>query len=527
MKATQLPFIILCVVVVAIAQESPRSQVPVEQRFKQWDKNGDGKLTPDEVPGEKLFKMLDKDGDGVVTLEEARAFGGGARRAADVHGTDPAAKVKLPPAENFKPRAHGDEAKAAGLKPEALAKIDVEMQRHVAAPDVAGIVALVSRHGKVGYYETFGMQDREAQKPMPKDAIFRLYSMTKPIVAAAAMILFDEGKFTLDEPISKHCPEWKDATVMEKGEKVPAKNPITPRMLMSHSSGLYYGMLRESREDVTLTKFSELLAQVPLKFHPGTSYQYGHSIDILGRYVEAVSGQPLDEFMRERIFKPLKMTDTDFWVPAEKKERIAQMYSQRPDGALERGRDSASLLEKPKCFLGGQGLVGTAGDYARFCQMLLNKGELGGARVLKKETVELMFQNHLKFPGQKYGLGAMTDGNGGYAWGGAAGTQFFVDSKNDYFVVYMVQTQRYRSPAYNDFKRLATEAAGIASGRGPDGGGLSGDGNDMTRQFKQRDKNADGKLDRDELPGALFERLDANKDGFVTEDELKSLWKAR
>jgi len=466
MKTLLLPFFILCAA--AAAQEAVRQQVPVEQRFKAWDKNGDGKLTAEEVPGPQLFKMLDKNGDGVVTMEEARAFGGGARRAAK---GDDAVTVKLPPAENFKPRAHGDEAKAAGLKPDVLAKIDVEMQRHVAAPDVAGIVALVSRHGKVGYFETFGMQDREAQKPMPKDAIFRLYSMTKPIVAAAAMILFDEGKFTLDEPISKHCPEWKEATVLEKGQKVPAKFAITPRMLMSHSSGLYYGTLEggafagsgmSGREDMTLAEFSQQLAKQPLKFHPGTGYQYGHSIDILGRYVEAVSGQPLDVFMRERIFKPLKMADTDFWVPAEKKERIAQMYAQRPDGTIERGRDSAQLLEKPKCFLGGQGLVGTASDYARFCQMLLNKGELDGARVLKKETVELMFQNHLAkvFPEgrQKYGLGGMVTGDGGYAWGGAAGTQFFVDAKNDYFVVYMVQTQRYRSSAYNDFKRLATAA---------------------------------------------------------------------
>jgi CubicO group peptidase (beta-lactamase class C family) len=375
--------------------------------------------------------------------------------------------TKLPPAENFKPRTHGDGAKAAGWKPDVLEKIDVEMQRHVAAPDVAGIVALISRHGKIGYCEAFGMQDREANKPMPKDAIFRLYSMTKPIVAAAALILFDEGKFTLDEPISKHCPEWKTPMVMEKGQKVPAKYPITPRMLMSHSSGLYYGTLEggafagsglSGREEMTLTEFSKQLAKQPLKFHPGTGYQYGHSIDILGRYVEAVSGKPLDEFLRERIFKPLKMTDTDFWVPAAKKDRIAQMYSQRRDGSLERGRDSEQLLEKPKLFLGGQGLVGTASDYARFCQMLLNKAELDGARVLKRETVAMMFQNHLKTPGQKYGLGGMVDGNGGYAWGGAAGTQFFVDSKNDLFAVFMVQTQRYRSPAHNDFKRLATAA---------------------------------------------------------------------
>jgi CubicO group peptidase (beta-lactamase class C family) len=461
--------ILVCLALAGIASsQQERSREQLANRFKQLDRNSDGKLTADEAPGPQIFKMLDTNGDGVVTNEEARAFRAGGWRGVGDAGV---AKAKLPLAENFKPRPHGDEAKAAGLKPDALAKIDVEMQRHVAAPDVAGVVALISRHGKVGYCETFGMQDREAKKPMPKDAIFRIYSMTKPIVAAAAMTLYDDGKFTLDEPISKRLPEWKEPTVMESGKKVPAKNPITPRMLMTHSSGLDYGTLEggaftgsgfSGREEMTLAEFSKQLATQPLKFHPGTAYQYGHSIDILGRYIEAVSGQPLDEFLRERILKPLKMADTDFWVPAEKKERIAQMYAQRADGSLQRGRDSAQLLEKPKLFLGGQGLVSTAADYARFCQMLLNQGELDGVRVLNKETVELMFQNHLAkvFPDgrQKYGLGGVVTGDGGYAWGGAAGTQFFVDSKNDCLAVFMVQTQRYRAPAYSEFRKLAFEA---------------------------------------------------------------------
>ena len=191
---------------------------------------------------------------------------------------------------------------------------------------------------------------------------------------------------------------------------------------------------------------------------PGEGYQYGTSIDILGRYLEAVTGQPLDVILHERVLRPLKMADTGFWVPKEKAARIAQLYSQRQPGQLERGRAVDQITAKPKLFLGGQGLCSTAADYAQFCRMLLNRGELEGARILKPETVDLMFQNHLKGIGMKYGLGGAVDGEGGYAWGGANGTQFWIDRQNDLFAIFMVQTQRYRSPAFNDFKRLATAA---------------------------------------------------------------------
>jgi CubicO group peptidase (beta-lactamase class C family) len=444
-----------------------RANISVEQRFKNWDRNGDGKLTPDEVPGANLFKMLDKNGDGVVTKEEASAFPAGGRQAAAGSG---AATVKLPPAENFKPRLHGEEAKAAGLKPDVLARIDVEIQRHVAAPDVAGIIALVSRHGKTGYFETFGMQDLEVGKPMPRDAIFRLQSMTKPIVAVAALTLYDEGKFALDEPISKHCPEWAEPQVLENGKLAPARKAITPRMLMSHSSGLYYGNIEEDPSagggaaavsrgaNPTLETYSKELAGKPLKFQPGEGYQYGTSIDVLGRYLEAVTGQPLDVVLYERVLKPLKMADTGFWVPKEKAARIAQLYSQHQSGQLQRGRSVDQITTKPKLFLGGQGLCSTAEDYAKFSRMLLNRGELEGVRILKPKTVDLMFQNQLKGIGQKYGLGGAVDGLGGYAWGGANGTQFWIDRQNDLFAIFMVQTQRYRSPAFNDFKRLVTAA---------------------------------------------------------------------
>jgi CubicO group peptidase (beta-lactamase class C family) len=443
--------------------QSTQARTSVDERLRRWDRNGDGKLTQDEVPGERLFKMLDRDGDGVVTKGEATA----ARTRPGRAGAT--TTVPLPPAENFKPRAHGDEAQLAALEPDVLAKIDVEMQRHVAAPDVAGIVALISRSGKVGYFEAFGFQDVEAKKPMPKDAIFRLMSMTKPVIAVAALTLYDEGKFTLDEPISKHCPEWAEPKVLESGKLVPARHAITPRMLMSHSSGLYYGSIEGGAlagggilrdPNMTLESYSRELAKKPLKFHPGEGYSYGTSIDVLGRYIEAVSGRPLDEFLQQRVLGPLKMADTGFWVPKEKAGRIAELYRLSPEGKLTRGRSVGQITVKPTLFLGGQGLCSTAEDYARFCRMILNGGQLDGVRILKAETVDLMFQNHLKGQRMKYGLGGAVDGEGGYAWGGANGTQFWIARKSNLFAVFMVQTQGYRSPAFNDFKRLTATVIG-------------------------------------------------------------------
>jgi CubicO group peptidase (beta-lactamase class C family) len=536
MKRTVISLSAILICLALSAQEYPRTQITAEQALKWWDKNGDGKLTAAEVPREQLFKMLDRNGDGVVTREELSAFlSGGPTRAQGWRGVGVSEGAPLPPAEDFKPRAHGDEAKAAGLRPDVLERIDVELQRHIAAKNIAGVIAIIRHNGQRGYGETFGLADIEAGKPMAMDAIFRLMSMTKPLVAAAALTLFDEGEFTLDEPISNQLPEWKEPKVLENGKLVPASSPITPRMLMSHSSGLHYGSLNASgggaaavafkasrSAGATLRDFSEAVAQEPLKFQPGMDYAYGFGLDILGRYIEAVAGKPLDEVMKERLFVPLKMVDTDFWVPPDKAGRICRIYRQPKPGVLEPGRDAVDLSVKPTLFLGGHGLCGTAADYERFCRMILDRGELDGVRVLKPETVDLIFQNHLKHPTIKYGLGGVVNGEGTYGWGGADGTQFVIDRAHGLFVLFMVQTQGYKAPTYPAFLALANGAAGVAPARSgaPGAGGWD-------NALKQRDRNGDGKLDRSELPAALFDRLDANKDGFVTEDEAKSLWKAR
>jgi CubicO group peptidase (beta-lactamase class C family) len=360
-------------------------------------------------------------------------------------------------------------------------------------------------------------------------------SMTKPVIALAALTLYDEGKFTLDEPIAKHCPEWAEPKVKEGGAVVPAKAAITPRMLMSHSSGLGYGggqaaaaMAYQAmiKPGATLKEFSEAVAKEPLMFQPGTSYNYGMGLDILGRYLEAITGQPLDVILKERLFGPLKMPDTDFHVPAAKAGRLCQIYGQPNPGVLVPGADLANVSTKPTLFLGGHGLFGTIGDYERLCLMILNRGELDGVRVLKPETVDLIFENHLKHPTMKYGLGGIVNGAGSYGWGGADGTQFVVDRSKRTFTLFMVQTQHYKAPTYPAFLALANEACGLPApamsttgtpGK-PGAGGAGG-------PFQQRDTNHDGKLSRDELPAALFDRLDTDKDGFVSEAELTALWK--
>lgn len=357
-------------------------------------------------------------------------------------------------------RSHGKAAREASLKVEALQELDLAMEKEIREKKVSGVIGLIGRKGKVGYYETFGQRHLEKDVPMTKDSLLRIYSMTKPIVAVTAMSMWEEGKFKLDDPISEHLPEWKEMKVREGDKEVPAKRPVTPRHLMTHTTGITYdgrGVKLGGKD--SLSDFSKSLASRPLVFHPGERYAYGYSIDVLGRYLEVVEGKTLDVIMRERVFDKLGMSDTEFWVRKEEnRSRIALVYRKDKEGELRQAMGADAVMKRPPRMMGGQGLISTTGDYARFCEMLLRKGELNGKRVLKAGTVDLMLENHLKDIGKVYGLGGMVNGKGRYEWGGAAGTRFWVDCREGHYAVFMIQTWGYRPRTWEVFKKHARAA---------------------------------------------------------------------
>mgnify|MGYP001823520891 FL=1 len=302
-----------------------------------------------------------------------------------------------------------------GMSSHRLTRIDDFVERHLEAHHFAGAVTVVVRRGKMVQFKAYGKQDIESDMSMSKDSIFRIYSMSKPITSVAVMMLFEEGRFLLGDPVSRYLPEFKGIDVgveevdEETGERVlktvPADREISIRDLLRHTSGLTYGFWGDSlvdkmyldkkvlTEDETIQDTVAKLGNIPLKHQPGTVWEYGLSTDVLGRFVEVVSGQPFDEFLEERIFTPLGMTDTGFFVPPEKVRRLATVYEPNETNTSIAPYDPSktrNYLEKPTYFSGGGGLVSTASDYLRFSQMLLNSGELDGVRILGPETVELM-----------------------------------------------------------------------------------------------------------------------------------------
>jgi CubicO group peptidase (beta-lactamase class C family) len=369
-----------------------------------------------------------------------------------------------------------------GLSPERLERIGRAVQQSVDDKRIAGMVTLVVRHGRIAWFDARGKADREAGKAMQKDSIFRLCSMSKPIISTAVMELYEEGKFMLEDPISKYIPEFKDPKVLVKPANgapytIPATREITIRDLLRHTSGLTYqwdadlgkayvdanvasGLVQY---DGTIGDSVKRLAALPLLFNPGDRWNYSLSVDVLGRLVEIVSGMPLDQFLRTRIFEPLGMTDTYFYLPPEKVDRLATVYTYYDGKGLARFPDtpivegtlvySADYPYKGprKLFSGGAGLCGTAMDYARFCQMMLNGGKLGDARILSRKSVELMSHDQLGkiSPEMGFGLGFGVDGAkaplkelgspGSYNWGGFYYTSFEIDPKEDMIIVSMAQ----------------------------------------------------------------------------------------
>ena len=361
--------------------------------------------------------------------------------------------------------------KDVGMSPEKLAKVKPAVQALVDTEKIAGASVIVARKGKVVLFETFGMMDIEAKKSMEKDTIFRFYSMTKPITSVAVMMLYEEGKLNLDEPVSKYIPEFKGLKVYdESGKHIEQEREMSIRDLLRHTSGLTYGFFGNTPVDKmymarsvfdwdsSLQDMINKLSEIPLLYQPGTKWHYSVSTDVLGYIVEKISGQSLDKFFNQRIFKPLKMKDTAFYVPANKVERFAACYGPKLTGGLRIVDDPAKsrYLKKPPLFSGGGGLVSTAQDYLCFCQMMLNKGELDGKRLLRPETVEMMTTNQLPDSVKRdedggFGLGfsvRLKDGEfpkGEYGWGGAASTHFWISPKHDLIVIALSQYMPYSS----------------------------------------------------------------------------------
>jgi len=369
-----------------------------------------------------------------------------------------------------------------GLSSDRLERIATAVQHNIDDKRIAGAVTLVVRHGKVAWFKAQGMADREASKSMPADAMFRICSMTKPITSVAVMMLYEEGKFLLDDPVSKYLPEFKNAKVLVKPASramytIPATKEITIRDLLRHTSGITYqwnddlGAMYEKADvasgllpyDGTIGDSVKHLAALPLLFNPGDKFEYSLGVDVLGRLVEVVSGKPLDEFFRTRIFEPVGMKDTYFFAPDNKLNRLATAYTYYPDKGLNRFPDtpiregsfvySADYASRgpKKLFSGGAGLVSTAMDYARFCQMMLDDGKVGNTRLLSRKSVELMTHDQLGKIAQDmgFGLGFGVDGVkaplselgsvGSYNWGGFFYTGFSIDPQEQMIVVFMAQ----------------------------------------------------------------------------------------
>ncbi|RKU17811.1 serine hydrolase [Candidatus Poribacteria bacterium] len=375
------------------------------------------------------------------------------------------------------------EPEAVGLSTERLLRIDKVMEMHIAQQKIAGGVTLLARHGKIAHLGTYGMMDVEAGKPMTPDTIFRIASMTKPITSVAIMMLYEEGHFRLHEPVSKFIPAFKEMLVLPpedaeaSAQPVPATRQITIWNLLTHTSGLTYhwnerlgqqytdagithGLLQD---ESTLEEKMKILATIPLLHQPGTEYEYGLSIDLLGYLVEVVSGMSLDAFFSERIFKPLGMKDTHFFIPETKRQRIATVYERTKDGPIKRKSQEPTVdgaliystdypYNGPRTyFAGGGGLVSTASDYLRFAQMMLNGGKFNGVRLLSRKTVELMTLNQLAKMDIDYGFGLgfgiVRDASdlreigsvGRYGWGGFFFTNFFVDPQEQMIGIFMCQ----------------------------------------------------------------------------------------
>lgn len=403
---------------------------------------------------------------------------------------------------------------SAGMSQAAFDRIEAHLRhRYVEAGRFPGTQLLVYRRGKVVHSAVQGFADVERKTPMKDDTIFRIYSMTKPITSVAFMMLFEEGRVALDEPVHKYIPEWNNLGVFLAGTAPafltrPPSRPMLIVDLLRHTSGLTYGFQQRSNVDAayrekkigevekagTLQSMIEDLAKIPLEFSPGEAWNYSIATDVIGYLVGKISGVPFEQFLKQRIFHPLGMSDTDFFVPAGKAHRFAACYSADPQGGmtfhatdrkggmtLQDDPTTSSFLAPPSLVSGGGGLCSTAADYLTFCRALLNGGELGGVRLIGPKTLALMTSNHLPggrdlpemsrslfseatYNGIGFGLGfsvtmdpakTLIPGSAGeYAWGGAATTSFWIDPAEELITIFM--TQVLPSSAYPLRRELRT-----------------------------------------------------------------------
>ena len=349
-------------------------------------------------------------------------------------------------------------AETVGMSTQRLERIHAFMKDYIDTNQIAGSVTLIARKGKVVHFEAQGWRYKEENQPMEKDAIFSLMSMTKPIVSTALMMLWEDGKFMLDDPISKWLPAYSKMMVNDAVQgRVPATHPITIRQILTHTSGL---SLEPGNRPKTLLENIERSATRPLAFQPGERWQYGASTDYVAALVEKISGKTVDEFVRERIFEPLGIRDTYYNIPKEKVNRVAAVYGPDKDGKIILRR-KPEYHEPTTYFPGVAGLNGTAADYFRFCQMVLNGGEYEGHRLLGRMTVDMMITNqigpgkpvYIRGAGYGFGLGygILTDPSkapdalsiGTFTWGGADGTLFWIDPVEQLIGIMMIQINPY------------------------------------------------------------------------------------
>jgi CubicO group peptidase (beta-lactamase class C family) len=377
----------------------------------------------------------------------------------------------------------------AGMSSERLDRIKPLMQKYVDEGKLPGVLTMVARNGKIVHLETVGKRDVAEDKPLTEDAIFRIYSMSKPVTSVAVMMLYEDGLFRLDDPVSKFIPEFENLKVFKNKtndiiEVDDVKKEMTIRHLLTHTSGLIYGwndrpvdtLYAEAKifeKGTTLKQMIQKLADIPLMFQPGSEFEYSVSVDVLGYLVEVISGMPFTQFLEERIFKPLKMNDTGFEVPEDKRGRYAELYFHNQEEEKMVAAEESPLGDGEYKFFpsGGGGLVSTADDYMRFCQMMLNNGELDGARILGKKTVELIRLNHLPDGVQMWGSDAVGFGlgysvildmaktgslnsEGTYEWGGAAATKFWIDPEENLIAILMTQLMGNPYPFQEEFRVL-------------------------------------------------------------------------